>query len=225
MRSTLSPMFTGSKMRMMHNYVADIAKQGTATLKEQIVAGNDNVVEFKALAAKFTVDVIASCAFGIEVNSFKEPENDFAKMAALMNNFANWKTGLKILGYFLMRPVMLALKVKILPEKVDEFFQQAVVETMNTREEKGIIRHDVINLLMQIRQGKLSHEPEEVDSAEGFAVVAESHVGKSKVKRVWDDDDLSAQCLLFFIGGFETVSMQVFTLKNFVNSVVPRFLL
>lgn len=205
MRSTLSPMFTGSKMRMMHNYVVDIGNQATATLKDQITAGGDNVFEFKALASKFTVDVIASCAFGIEVNSFKEPDNDFAKTAALMNNFMNWKSGLKILGYLIMRPVMVALKIRILPEGIDKFFRQAVVETMNTREKDGIVRHDVINLMMQIRQGKLTHEPEEAESKEGFAVVQESQVGKSKVKRVWDDDDLSAQCLLFFIGGYETV--------------------
>lgn len=213
MRSTLSPMFTGSKMRMMFNYVAEIGEQSTATLKEQINAEGDHVFEFKALAAKFTVDIIASCAFGIEVNSFKEPENDFAKTAALVNNFTNWKTGLKILGYFMMRPIMLALKVRIIPKEVDEFFQKAVVETMNVREEKGIIRHDVINLLMQIRQGKLSHEQEEDASVEGFATVQESHVGKSKLKRVWDDDHLAAQCMLFFIGGFETVSLLFFLAK------------
>lgn len=57
MRSTLSPMFTGSKMRAMYAHVAAVGKQTTNTIKEQYMKGEDNKVEFKAYAMKFTVDV------------------------------------------------------------------------------------------------------------------------------------------------------------------------
>ena len=206
MRATLSPMFTGSKMRMMYDYVADIGKQTSKTMKDQVNVGSDNVFEFKALATKFTVDVIASCAFGIEVNSFKEPENDFARIAAIVTDFGNYKSALKFMGYILMAPVMKALKVKFFSEEVEVFFRNAVQETMKVREERGIIRHDVIHLLMQAKKGKLSHETKETEKVtEGFATVEESQMGKSQVQRVWDDDDLAAQCFIFFLGGFDTV--------------------
>lgn len=58
MRATLSPMFTGSKMRQMHDNVAKVAQQSVDTLKDQIEVKNDNVFEFKELAMNFTVDVI-----------------------------------------------------------------------------------------------------------------------------------------------------------------------
>lgn len=54
MRTTLSPMFTGSKMRMMYDYVANVGQQTAKTMKEQIQSGSDNVFEFKTLAMKFT---------------------------------------------------------------------------------------------------------------------------------------------------------------------------
>lgn len=57
MRSTLSPMFTGSKMRQMYDFVATVGQQGANTIKDQIKAKGDNVFEFKELAIKFTVDV------------------------------------------------------------------------------------------------------------------------------------------------------------------------
>jgi hypothetical protein len=57
MRSTLSPMFTGSKMRAMYAHVAAVGQQTTNTIKEQYMRGEDNQVEFKAYAMKFTVDV------------------------------------------------------------------------------------------------------------------------------------------------------------------------
>lgn len=57
MRSTLSPMFTGSKMRQMYGHVANVGQQTTKTMKENILTGEENLIEFKELATKFTVDV------------------------------------------------------------------------------------------------------------------------------------------------------------------------
>lgn len=57
MRSTLSPFFTGSKMRQMYSHVAVVGNQTSSTIKEQIKNGGSNVVEFKEFAMKFTVDV------------------------------------------------------------------------------------------------------------------------------------------------------------------------
>lgn len=31
-------------------------------------------------------------------------------------------------------------------------------------------------------------------------------MGKSSVKRQWDDEDLAAQCFIFFLAGFDTVA-------------------
>ena len=70
MRATLSPAFTGSKIRNMFSLI------GVCTIKTQLY-GENNMFDKKDFFSKFTVDMIATCAFGIEVNSFKNPENDF----------------------------------------------------------------------------------------------------------------------------------------------------
>lgn len=57
MRSTLSPMFTGSKMRQMYSHVASVGQQTSRTMKEKVLNGEESVIEFKELATKFTVDV------------------------------------------------------------------------------------------------------------------------------------------------------------------------
>lgn len=81
------------------------------------------------------------------------------------------------------------------------------MDTMKIREQKNITRHDMINLLMQARKGNLTLNTKEEDSiADGFATVEESNMGKSKITRVWDDEDLAAQCFIFFFAGFDTVS-------------------
>ena len=207
MRATLSPMFTGSKMRMMFDYVATIGKQTATTMKDKITAGGENVFEFKDLAGKFTVDVIASCAFGIEVNSFKDPDNDFQKIAKAVTNFTNLKTTMKFIGYIVIPSIMKALKVNLFGKHVETFFQEAVHDMMKYREEQGIVRNDMINLLIQAKKGNLLDDTtEDQKVTDGFATVEESQLGKSQVKTVWDNDDLAAQCFIFFFAGFDTVN-------------------
>jgi cytochrome P450 family 9 len=62
------------------------------------------------------------------------------------------------------------------------------------REEQGIVRKDMIHLLMEAKKGKLTYEKEKEEKiVDGFATVEESDVGRSEVKRKWEDDDLTAQ--------------------------------
>lgn len=103
--------------------------------------------------------------------------------------------------------IMALLKVKFFDDETDTFFTYAVKEIFKSREKSGIIRHDMIDLLIQARKGHLQHD-EEVKSDEhaSFATVEEHAIGKTKVKRDWEDDEITAQCFIFFFAGFETVS-------------------
>lgn len=209
MRSTLSPAFTGLKMRQMFDFVVAVSRQTADSLKHQ---GVSEEVEFKELAMKFTVDNIASCAFGIEVNSFKDPENSFQVIAQDFANFGKFKNVLKFAGYLLAPNVMKYLNISFFDARVNVFFQDAILNTIKVREEKGIIRHDMINLLIQAKKGRLTHDSTDEKVTDGFATVEESQMGKESVKRKWDDDDLAAQCFIFFLAGFDTVA----TAMNFM---------
>lgn len=207
MRATLSPAFTGSKMRQMFEFIREVGHQTADTMSEDIKAGKESAFEFKALAMKFTVDVIASSAFGIEVNSFKDPENEFYKIATKITNFNMTKQLLKSFAFMIFPKLMKWLGITIFDKEVNPFIREATIETMRIREEKGIVRHDMINLLMQARKGQLATNNNDNEKiTEGFATVEESQLGKSEVTRVWDDDDLAAQCFIFFLAGFDTVA-------------------
>lgn len=209
MRATLSPAFTGSKMRQMFDFVSDVGQQTARSMRDEIKGGSEDSFEFKTLATKFTVDVIASCAFGIEVNSFKTPDNDFYKIAMRITNANSFRQILKFFGMMMSPKLMKFVGVTLIDSDINQFFREATVETMKVREQKGIVRHDMINLLMQARKGQLAHNSHaEEKTSDGFATVEESQMGKSEVKRVWDDDDLAAQCMLFFLAGFDTVRVK-----------------
>ena len=52
-----------------------------------------------------------------------------------------------------------------MPDRIRNFFHSLIIDTMNIRDSKGIIRPDMIHLLMQAKKGTL----EENDSANGPA--------------------------------------------------------
>lgn len=62
------------------------------------------------------------------------------------------------------------MNVSILGKNVETFFINLINDTIKTREEKGIVRPDMIHLLLEARQGKLKDEDStNVDT--GFATV------------------------------------------------------
>jgi len=107
--------------------------------------------------------------------------------------------------------IMKALDIELMQKSVKVFFRSMVLDTMRIREEKNIYRPDMVNLLMQVRKGNLQHNQtnnsvKQKGESEGFATVEESDIGKTVNERQWTDDEIVAQCFLFFLAGFETSS-------------------
>ncbi|XP_069676316.1 cytochrome P450 9e2-like isoform X2 [Periplaneta americana] len=201
MRSTLSPAFTSSKMKMMFVLVTECGKQLVDFLENcclgytpdkvcQIEKEGDNlVVEMKDLFTRFTNDVIATTAFGVTVDSLKKPSNDFYLLGKEAANF-NGPRAFVWFGYGLSPKMMKMLRIPLIPNKVNSFFRSLIMDTMSTREREGIIRPDLIQLMMQAKKGTLQDDksPDNNDKA------------------VLTDDDIAAQAFLFFLGGFDTTS-------------------
>lgn len=64
-------------------------------------------------------------------------------------------------------------------KEVTQFFLDLVEDTIRIRKEQGIVRPDMINLLLEARSGDQKHE--EITNVEtGFATVEEASIKKSK---------------------------------------------
>ncbi|XP_026461385.1 cytochrome P450 9e2-like [Ctenocephalides felis] len=180
MRSTLSPAFTGSKMRNMFQLVLKSAQQMALHLKKETTKSSVTL-EMKSLFTKYANDVIASCAFGLEVDSLRNPENEFYKFGKKVTGFGGLDALLRFLGFNLAPSLMRALNINFLDKQTMKFFRGLVHDTMSTRELQKISRPDMIHLLMQARKGTLRDE----DNAKS---------------------DSTTQALIFLIAGFDTTS-------------------
>ena len=81
MRNTLSPAFTGSKMRQMFKLILLEIEESMNFIKQKI---NDNSLQHEGLefdvkdfTSRLTVNIIASTAFGFQINACKDDKNEF----------------------------------------------------------------------------------------------------------------------------------------------------
>lgn len=194
MRATLSPAFTGSKMRQMFDLVAECAEEMSSTFKKRSANDGSIACDMKDLFSKYTNDVISSTAFGYKVNSFENPDNEFYLSGKKFLDFNTPLAAVKVLLMQTLPKIAALLDISFTDSKVKHFFRSMVLGNIESRTKEGLFRPDMINILMNVKRGK-TNEANSVEqiNADGFATVEESKIGSKVVKRVWTDDELVAQ--------------------------------
>jgi cytochrome P450 family 9 len=122
-----------------------------------------------------------------------------------------WTT-MKILLFVTFRKIYVLLKLQLTRKEVYDFFYNAIVKVMKEREQKGIFRPDVIQLLMQAKKGQLEsqdkeHEVNEAELSNFSANIEYDVKAKNKKLTNWTDEHFMAQGFIFFAAGFDTTNV------------------
>lgn len=174
MRAKLTPTFTSGKMKMVFTTMLDIAERMTSHLKAEHV--NSDIIEMKEVLAKFTTDVIGNIAFGLEMNSIKDPESMYRKMGRKVFKTAS-NMQIKILFLTAFQTLGRKLRMRFFDNEVSDFFLQTIRETVDYRVKNRIQRNDVIDLLIKM----WDHD-------------------KPQEEKI-TFNDLAAQCFVYFVAG------------------------
>uniref|UniRef100_A0A8D8L6Y2 Cytochrome P450 6a8 n=3 Tax=Culex pipiens TaxID=7175 RepID=A0A8D8L6Y2_CULPI len=180
LRHKLSPTFTSGKMKMMFSTIIAAGKQFRDFLDEKV--SHESEFELKDLLARYTTDVIGTCAFGLECNSMRDPDAQFRVIGRKI--FGNPRGMVK--GFLIATMPRFAQFIgvkEILPE-VSEFFFKVVRETVDYRVKNNVKRNDFMDLLIQMRN------PDETKSDDGLLSF----------------NEIAAQAFVFYLAGFETSS-------------------
>lgn len=217
MRSSLSPSFTSSKIKWLFTLMKETTEKFVDYFKNQ-----DEIViklEMKDVFMRFCNDVIANTIFGVEVDSLRDKDNTFFQMSKTAFDFKSFSKFVKLFGYMMSPTLYKILGMKVFDEDVNTFFRKVIDDSVKNREEKGIIRQDMIHILMEARKG--------IDSSEENNVI-EATVDQTsgKLTKHFSNEDITAQALMFFFAGFETVStlMSFMAYELAVNTEVQNLL-
>jgi len=192
LRSKLSPVFTSGKMKMMMY----LMKECGENLKQHIEKFLEESVEVKELAAKYTTDVIATCAFGINANSFVNENSEF-RVAGRRLFSSSLSRVAQTLSYFFAPWAVKIFRCKFLDGTAVEFLRKAFMDTMNQREISKVKRNDLIDILLELKNQETNDD-----------------------EFKFYGDRLVAQAVIFFGAGHETTSSTIaFTLHELcINS-------
>jgi cytochrome P450 family 6 len=98
-----------------------------------------SIVEVKEMMARFTTDVIASCAFGINSNSLKEPDSEFGRRIRAIFDF-DVRKGLAVLMAFFAPYLNNIFRLNVMDDKTNNYLRQTVWNTVQYRREKYFSR-------------------------------------------------------------------------------------
>nr|NP_523748.2 cytochrome P450 6a9 [Drosophila melanogaster]Q27594.3 RecName: Full=Cytochrome P450 6a9; AltName: Full=CYPVIA9 [Drosophila melanogaster]AAF58188.2 cytochrome P450 6a9 [Drosophila melanogaster] len=184
MRSKLSYTFTSGKMKYMFPTVVKVGHEFIEVFGQAME--KSPIVEVRDILARFTTDVIGTCAFGIECSSLKDPEAEFRVMGrrAIFEQ-RHGPIGIAFINSF--QNLARRLHMKITLEEAEHFFLRIVRETVAFREKNNIRRNDFMDQLIDLKNSPLTKS----ESGESVNLTIE---------------EMAAQAFVFFGAGFETSS-------------------
>ncbi|XP_049837518.1 cytochrome P450 6a2-like [Schistocerca gregaria] len=104
--------------------------------------------------AGYATDVIGRCAFGVECGAIDDPSSQFLRIGMEVSQPTRWDPLLPFLSP-LLRPLRYLLPRCTIVSEGHQLFQRLFRETVEHRERHGIQCDDVIQLLLQIKNGGL----------------------------------------------------------------------
>ncbi|KAK9885356.1 hypothetical protein WA026_010852 [Henosepilachna vigintioctopunctata] len=202
MRSTLSPSFTSSKIRQMFVLMDKCAEYFMSNMTQ--TCEDLMEMDLKDVFTRYANDIIATTAFGIQIDSMKERDNEFYIRGRQTSDFTGFWKHIRLTLSVFIPPVGKIIKGAIFDDKVSTFFRKIIKQTLEYRQTHNIDRPDMLNLLMNARK-----EKEETKIKENsYSAVEEQLESKlfQKTKMDLSLEDITSQALFFFFAGFETVS-------------------
>merc|ERR1711936_655134 len=194
MRTIVSPVFTSGKLKLMIPHIDKCGANMEDVLYTAAVTGE--VLEAKEMYGKFTLDAIATSGFGIESNSYKDPENLFRINAMKLTRdpkYASYKDILKFIILMISPKIAKLLGIYMLDKDATLFFANIVRKTVKNRRETGAKRNDVIDIFI-----------DELDKEREDCFLSQSDLELAFL----------STAILFFFAGFDTTST---TLSMVVN--------
>ena len=156
LREKITPTFTSGKIRQMVPTIVDVGSKLEAFMMRTIEVNPEQ--EIKDILARFTTDIIGSCAFGIECNSLEDKTAKFLEMGLKVfqqprNSF------IKQLLAVTYPDLARKWGIKIVRDDVSEFFLNIVKDVVEYREKNNVKRNDFMDLLLQLKNnGELVDE-------------------------------------------------------------------
>ncbi|EZA50778.1 hypothetical protein DMN91_001383 [Ooceraea biroi] len=197
LRSKLTPAFSSGKLKRMFYLLVECCMEFQKLIDTS--CSIDRAIEVRELATKFTIDVIGSCAFGIQINALTDEECEFHRMVKRLSKPSYKATLWRMLRTAVPKLYKL-LGVQVIDPSVTRFFKGVVSQMISQRENNCIRRHDFMDLLIELKnKGALDNDARKVQ-------IGSNKDAQAAKDKILDENTIAAQAFVFFVAGYETSS-------------------
>ncbi|XP_074485772.1 cytochrome P450 3A40-like [Sebastes fasciatus] len=185
-RGVLSPSFTSGRLKEM----LDIMKHHSANLVSSMKkkADKDEPLELKEFFGPYSMDVVTSTAFSVDIDSLNNPSDPFVTNIKKMLKFDLFSPLFLIVAFFpFMGPIFEKMEFSFFPASVTDFFYSALQKIKSNRENsKQRSRVDFLQLM--------------IDSQKN------NDLSKEEPDKGLSDHEILSQAMIFLFAGYETTS-------------------
>ncbi|CAH1395149.1 unnamed protein product [Nezara viridula] len=185
LRTKLTPVFSSGKLKTMIQQIMECSDACVEQIAQKIATGKP--FEVREEMAGFTMDVIGSCAFGLNLNAINDPDSQFKKMGQVI--FAPSRKTKLFRSLSMHFGFVLKWFRRSTLSAFGAFFINTVMGIVKYREENNFHRSDFIQLMMEVRK------EEEKQLKDGTI---------SKI--VMDDNTITSNSFVFLLAGYETTA-------------------
>nr|QYA71971.1 cytochrome P450 [Anoplophora glabripennis] len=134
-RQFMTPNFASGKIKSIFPLAENVSKNLVKYLEKQ----GHTAIDAKDAFTKYSCDLVAVCAFGIEGNSFVDPNAEFLTLARKFVTPGTSLQGIKLTLALLMPQL---IKAKLAPKSFDEGMIELTNNTLKYRTDNNIERND-----------------------------------------------------------------------------------
>ncbi|XP_033729106.1 cytochrome P450 3A29-like [Pecten maximus] len=188
-RSIMNPTFSSVKLRMMTDDINKCARNLADNLLK--CTERDESIAIKDYYGAFTMDVISMTAFGLDVDSQTNFDNELiGHMKKIFNNasvpipvflsaiFGDW-----------MQQLLKYLKICFYPRDSMEFFDREVRVMIEERKRNPSNRTDLLQLMLN-----------------ASLEMSDANANEKAERKMLTTDEIIGQSFLFFLAGYETTA-------------------
>jgi len=210
-RTTFSPIFTSGKLKVMMRLVKHVSDSLVDDIMICAKSGED--FEVKEKFGKFSMDSIASCAFGVDPESFTNKESSFVKNAARV--FTTKPIDMLMILLALIpgfQTLNKYLKLSIFPAPETSFFVNIIKQTIENRKNTKERRNDMVDLMLDaIREEDSNSKKDENENNnhEDEQFEKDSKLTNVNKKTLINEINIVGTALVLLVAGYDTTGMTI----------------
>lgn len=153
-RAEITPAFTNNRIKAMAFLMEEVCERMTKYVKNQVnPSAGTAALDAKELMAKYTTDVVASCIFAIDAQSFVKENPEIRAMGKRIMNF-NFVVQFIMLMTTICPSIKKFYKFTLIPKDATDFFIRIMQDAILYRKTNNINRTDYLDHLIQLQERK-----------------------------------------------------------------------